>query len=150
MVDELDELYREVILDHYRSPRNVRPLADPDVVEEGNNPLCGDEVVVQLKLKDGRIDDVSVRGRGCSISRASGSIMSEAVKGKTPDDALALSQRFRELMRGSGDDASGLGDAGALQGVRKFPIRVKCALLAWTALEQGLEARVVKAQAGRG
>lgn len=150
MVEELDELYKEVILDHYRSPRNARPLANPDVTEEGTNPLCGDEVVLQLKLRGGRIEDVSFQGRGCSISRASGSMMSEAIKGRTLEEALALSQRLKDMMHGAGSDTADLGDLEALQGVRKFPVRVKCALLGWITLEQGLAARAPVKQAPQG
>lgn len=142
--DELDDLYREVILDHYRRPRNQQRLEDAQVQAEGNNPFCGDEIALQVKLNgQGAIQDIGFQGRGCSISQASVSMLTEALKGKTLEEAEALSQTFRRMMRGEElDDADleALGDLEALRGVRKFPVRIKCALLAWTTLEEGMEA----------
>ena len=139
--DDIDELYRKAILDHYRSPRNMVELDEPDIEYDEFNPICGDQVVLQLKLNDGRIEDVGFHGQGCSISRASASMMTDSLKEKTPEEAEQLSDTFRRLMRGhapSEAEHAELGDLEALQGVRKFPVRIKCALLAWTALEVGI------------
>lgn len=136
---ELDELYRDVILDHYRAPRGAKPLAHPDVTEEGYNPLCGDEVVLELAVADGRIADVSVRGRGCSISVASGSLLAEQLRGKSVDEARRIVAAFKALLHGDGEgDDDLLGDLAVLEGVKNFPVRIKCALLPWTTLEQAL------------
>jgi nitrogen fixation NifU-like protein len=143
----LENLYREVILDHYRSPRNREPLTVVDAHAEGVNPLCGDEVVVDMKIEDGRVTGVSVRGQGCSISQSSGSMMSEAIKGLNRDEIADLTDRFRRLLSLENEDIDhehsedhGLGDLEALQGVRKYPVRIKCAYLPWTTLEQALGA----------
>ena len=139
---DLDDLYREVILDHYRSPRNRRSLESVDIETRGFNPFCGDEVVLQLKLDQaGLIDEISQGGHGCSISQASASILSDLVRGKTLEEGEKLSGAFREMMRGeelSNDQLDAMGDLEALQGVRKFPIRIKCALLPWAALDDGV------------
>ena len=139
---ELDDLYREVILDHYRSPRNRQTLESPDIETRGFNPFCGDEVVLQLKLDDaGLIGDISQGGYGCSISLASASILSDLLRGKTLEEGEQLSGAFREMMRGdelSDEQLDAMGDLEALQGVRKFPIRIKCALLPWAALDDGV------------
>ncbi|MCS7207359.1 MAG: SUF system NifU family Fe-S cluster assembly protein [Dehalococcoidia bacterium] len=140
-LDELDDLYREVILDHYRSPRNRTPLPRPDIASEGQNPYCGDEVSVQMALEGERIAQVGIVGRGCSISQASASMMGELLKGKTLADALRLSRRVRDMLHGkalSPQELEELGDLEALRGVSKFPVRIKCALLAWTTLEEGI------------
>ncbi len=139
----LDDLYKETILDHYQHPRNRGQLEDPDVATRGHNPLCGDEVLLSLKLSDNVVRDIAFSGRGCSISQASASMMTEGVKGHGLDDARTLMAGFREMMTGSGA-TDGLGeneDMEALQGVKKFPVRVKCALLPWTALEEAIETR---------
>ena len=137
---ELDELYRELILDHYRSPRNRAPLDSPTVVAEGYNPLCGDEIELRLNVEGEVISDVSLTGRGCSISQASGSMLTEAIKGKTVPQARALIKLFTRMMTDPDfvpeDD---VGDLEALQGVAKYPVRVKCATLAWHALQDGLD-----------
>ena len=138
---ELDELYREVILDHYHSPRHRGSLPTPTISREGLNPLCGDEVTVDLRVEDGRIVDVAYRGSGCSISQSAASMMTEAVNGKSVEQAQALSDDFTAMMKGSQEvDPEALGDLEALSGVRKFPVRVKCATLAWHTLEEALEA----------
>jgi nitrogen fixation protein NifU and related proteins len=134
----LDDLYREVILDHYSHPRNKGELPDPDIKVEGANPLCGDELSIFVKLDGDRVADVRFVGRGCSISQASASMMTEQIKGKTLDEARALAARFKGMMRGDAVDEDELGELAALQGVRKFPVRVKCATLSWVALEQGI------------
>ncbi len=139
---ELDDLYGEIILDHYRRPRNAQRLFSPAITATGINPFCGDESYVQLALNDqGRVELVGVQGRGCSISQASGSLMSDLLKGKTVEELEQLTELFRQLMQGkrlSPEEQEHLGDADVLKGVRMFPVRVKCALLAWMALRDGL------------
>ena len=143
----LEELYREVILDHYRSPRNRGELDAATTSADGNNPLCGDEIHLELRIDDGVVVDVGAVGQGCSISQSSASMMTEAIKGKDLEDVRALTARFKGMMDiDSGVDpeldperpGSVLGDLEALQGVRKFPVRIKCANLAWTTLEEAL------------
>jgi nitrogen fixation NifU-like protein len=137
---ELDELYRELILDHYRNPRNRAPLESPAVVAEGYNPLCGDEVELRLNIDGDVISDVSFTGRGCSISQASGSMLTEAIKGKTVAQARALAALFTRMMTDPEFvPEEDVGDLEALQGVAKYPVRVKCATLAWHALQDGLD-----------
>ncbi len=150
---DLEDLYREIILDHYRSPRNRGELASPPAVRvEGFNPLCGDEVVVYLDVADGVVQDLKIAGQGCSISQSSASMMSAAVKGHTVAEAHQLIRAFKAMMSiheheiaGSGDTGDAeppevsLGDLAALRGVVKFPVRIKCATLAWNTLGQGLE-----------
>ncbi len=139
---EFDELYRELILDHYRSPRHSEPLADADIVAEGYNPLCGDEVELRMNFENGSVSDLSFGGRGCSISRASGSMMTDLVIGKSVKDVRSLSEQFNKMMTDPDDDVpEELGDLEALQGVAKFAVRVKCATLAWHTLEDGLKQR---------
>ena len=141
-MSDLDDLYREILLDHYRSPRNRGPLDGANARAEGSNPLCGDELALELRLDgEGRIDGVAFTGSGCSISQASSSLMTEYVKGRTAGEAIAGAESFRALMTGDGAAAAGLGDIEALAGVRKFPVRVKCAALAWKTLELALERR---------
>lgn len=136
----LDELYKEVILDHYKAPRNKRGLDDPSCAAKGNNPLCGDEVTVALRLDDGVLAEAAFEGQGCSISQASASMMTEAVSGKTSDEAQALAKEFRAMMAGESDpEEDRLGDLVALKGVVKYPVRVKCAVLAWDTLQEALE-----------
>ena len=140
--DEIDELYRRAILDHYRNSRNKVKIEEPDIEYDEFNPICGDQVVLQLKLNDGQIGEASFHGQGCSISQASASMMTDSLKGKTLEEAEQFVEIFRQMMRGrtpSERELAELGDLKALQGVRKFPVRIKCALLAWTALEEGIE-----------
>ena len=134
----LDELYQEVILDHYRKPRNFGSLAGADRKAEGHNPLCGDRVEVQLKMKGDAIDDVRFTGKGCAISTASASMMTEAVRGKRRAEAESLFDRFHALVTGGGNGVD-LGKLAAFGGVSEFPIRVKCASLAWHTLKAALE-----------
>ena len=139
---EFDELYRELILDHYRNPRHREPIAQPDVVAEGYNPLCGDEVELRLAFDNGRVRDLSFHGRGCSISQASGSMLTDAVIGKPVDEVRRLIEMFSAMVTDPQTAApEELGDLEALQGVAKFPVRVKCATLAWHTLEGGLKQR---------
>ena len=152
----LEDLYREIILDHYRAPRNRGELPTPPAHKaEGFNPLCGDEVVLYLVVDGDTVTDLKISGQGCSISQASTSMMSAAVKGQPVGDARQLIRAFKSLMSiheskldgevdGAGEAASALegvelGDLEALQGVVKFPVRIKCATLAWNTLEQGLD-----------
>jgi nitrogen fixation NifU-like protein len=158
----LEDLYREIILDHYRSPRNRGELASPPAVRvEGFNPLCGDEVVVTIDVHDGIVSDIKIGGTGCSISQSSASLMSAAVKGKSVAEARNLINTFKGMMsiheatlpgaeggEGAVENAGGeaepidtdaLGELAALQGVVKFPVRIKCATLSWNTLAQGLD-----------
>jgi nitrogen fixation NifU-like protein len=135
----LDDLYREIILDHYKQPRNRGELEPHTVRVEGNNPLCGDEIQLDVVLADGDLQDVAFQGRGCSISQASASMMTEAVKAKPVQDVQELIETFKGMMHGQPVDTEELGDLEALAGVQKFPVRIKCALLAWTTLEQALQ-----------
>ena len=156
----LEDLYREIILDHYRSPRNRGELESPPAVRvEGFNPLCGDEIVVTIDVEDGVLADIKIAGTGCSISQSSASLMSAAVKGKSIDEVRELIGTFKQMMSihestlpsdGAGGGASdatepeaididALGELAALQGVVKFPVRIKCATLSWNTLTQGLD-----------
>jgi len=134
----LEDLYREIILDHYRTPRNKRRGVEGAVEVKHDNPLCGDELLLAVDVNDGEVADVAFDGRGCSISQASASMMTEAVRGKTVKDALGLAETVRLMMHGE-SPSEDLGDLMALEGVAKFPVRVKCALLAWMALRDALE-----------
>ena len=139
---ELDELYRDLILDHSRRPRNRRTLDEPKLVGEGYNPLCGDEVEVEVRLDGDVISDIGFGGRGCSISQASVSMMTEAVRGKSLEDARLLIADFLRMMTEPGFTPSDrLGDLEAFLGVAKYPVRVKCATLAWHALRELLARR---------
>lgn len=161
----LEDLYREIILDHYRNPRNRGELDVPPAHKaEGFNPLCGDEIVVYLDVDaDGKVDDIRIGGQGCSISQSSASMMSAAVKGKTLSEVNDLTKAFKAMMSihestlegadSNGDSATGeiddvpdvkLGDLEALRGVVKFPVRIKCATLAWNTLTQGLDEAVAE------
>ncbi len=136
----LDELYRELILDHYKSPRHRGTLPSPDVTAEGYNPVCGDEVEMQLDFDGDRLTDLAINGRGCSISQASGSMMSELVAGKSIGEIRRLSDEFKQMLTDDGAPVpKDLGDLEALQGVAKFAVRVKCATLAWHTLEDGIQ-----------
>jgi nitrogen fixation NifU-like protein len=156
----LEDLYREIILDHYRNPRNRGELpVPPGTRVEGFNPLCGDEIVVYLDLDGDTVRDVRINGQGCSISQSSASMMSSAIKGRTLDEVRALSRAFKAMMSihektidESNDGSDGaklveeveevkLGDLEALRGVVKFPVRIKCATLSWNTLLQGLDDR---------
>ena len=150
---DLEELYREIILDHYRSPRNRGELASPPALRaEGFNPLCGDEIVVTLDVNGGIVDDIKIAGQGCSISQSSASMMSAAVKGKNISEVRKTIATFKTLMsvheaqleesdtpEPEPIDLNALGDLAALQGVVKFPVRIKCATLSWNTLAQTLD-----------
>lgn len=133
---QLDDLYRQVIMDHYQHPRNQGKLEGDALSVDMKNPTCGDEITLQLQIEDGIVKDVRFKGVGCSISMASASMMTEAIKGKTVEEALSLSEEFRKMMKGETVEDEELGDLEALAGVSKFPARIKCATLAWHALER--------------
>jgi nitrogen fixation NifU-like protein len=136
----LSELYQNVILEHNRSPRNYRAMQDANRMAEGNNPLCGDQLTVWLKVEDGVIRDASFQGSGCAISRASASLMTGAVKGKTSAEATELFEKFHRLVTGRLDPAESetLGKLAVFSGVSEYPIRVKCASLAWHTMREAL------------
>ena len=141
---ELDDLYQDIILDHYRSPRHQGLLDDPDLRGEGFNPFCGDQVVLTLGLDDaGRIAEVGFEGQGCSISQASASMLTGQIEGKTLEEAEGLVRTFKGVMQGgefTPEQQDDLGDVVALEGVKRFPIRIKCALLGWTTLQDAIAA----------
>ena len=137
---QLDDLYRDLILDHYRSPRNRGEMSDATVAAEGLNPSCGDEIRVALKLDDGRVASVRFTGTGCSISQSSASMMTEQSDTRSLGELKQLSAAVQEMLTNEDFDIDSvdLGDLEALQGVAKFPVRIKCALLAWKVLDQAL------------
>jgi len=141
-MSELDDLYQEIILDHNRRPRNFGPLPNPTHKADGHNPLCGDEVTVFIQLDGDRIADIKFDGQGCAISKASASLMTTHLKGKTLDEVRAIEEKVKALLTGP-DDAppalDELGDMAALAGVRKFAVRVKCATLPWHTLDAALK-----------
>ena len=146
-MSDIEELYRQVILDHYRNPRRRGKLTGPHVHAEGLNPSCGDEFFLDLLIEDGVVTDMAIDGQGCSISQASGSMMTDAILGKSVEDVRTVTSQFK-LMMGidEGEDpldherpGAVLGDLEALQGVRKFPVRIKCADLPWTTLSEALD-----------
>ncbi|HZH59612.1 MAG TPA: SUF system NifU family Fe-S cluster assembly protein [Metabacillus sp.] len=135
----LDTLYRQVIMDHYKNPRN-KGILDNSLTVDMNNPTCGDRIRLTLDLEDDMVKDAKFEGEGCSISMSSASMMTQAIKGKKLDEALKLSEIFSNMMLGKEyDDDIDLGDIEALQGVAKFPARIKCATLAWKAMEKGVK-----------
>lgn len=141
-LSNLDQLYRQVIMDHYKNPRNRGELDENGTLKmDMNNPTCGDTIQLQMQVKDGRIVDAKFLGEGCSISLSSADIMAQIVKGKTTDEAMQLSGIFSEMMLGEDydDETFDLEDAEALQGVSKFPARIKCATLSWKAMEKILK-----------
>lgn len=141
-MSELDDLYQEVILDHNRSPRNFGKLKEANRTAEGYNPLCGDQITVYVKLEDGVIREISFQGAGCAISKASASMMTSSVKGKTETEALSLFDEVHQMLTegiGSGDDRQKPGKLAVLSGVCKFPARVKCASLSWHTLHAALK-----------
>lgn len=138
MADPFDDLYRELILDHYRKPRNRGELPDAPVRVEGVNPVCGDEIHLDLVVEGGNLDDISFWGEGCSISQSSASMLTERLKGKPVDEAKRVMGKVRAMLIDGALPDSDLGDLEALEGVAKLPVRVKCALLCWNVLDQGL------------
>ena len=138
--NNLDQLYRSVIMDHYKNPRNKGTLDENTVTIDMNNPTCGDRIHLTLKLNDGIVEDAKFDGEGCSISMSSASMMTQIVKGKKLEEALELAEIFSKMMLGQDfdDEKYDLGDVESLQGVAKFPARIKCATLAWKAMEKGV------------
>ena len=139
MMEQLDELYREVILEHFRNSTHHGALPQADIHSAGSNPLCGDEVTFHLQLEDGSIAKVRFEGKGCAISQATSSMLASALEGKTVAEARQIIETMKALMQGTAvPETLDLGDLEALAGVRKFPVRVKCAALSWNVVEQGL------------
>lgn len=140
--NNLDTLYRQVIMDHYKNPRNKGSLEDGSLTVDMNNPTCGDRIHLTMKVEDGKVTDAKFDGEGCSISMASASMMTQTVVGHDVDTALKLAQIFSDMIQGKdfdADESLDLGDIEALRGVSKFPARIKCATLAWKAMEKGLK-----------
>ncbi|SFJ41305.1 nitrogen fixation protein NifU [Halobacillus dabanensis] len=139
--NNLDTLYRQVIMDHYKNPRNRGSIEGNPMTVDMNNPTCGDRIQLQLLIEDGHVKEAKFDGEGCSISLSSASMMTQAIKGKPVDEALKMSELFSEIMQGKDVDEGDidLGDIEALQGVSKFPARIKCATLAWKAMEKGVD-----------
>jgi nitrogen fixation NifU-like protein len=152
-MSDLRELYQEVILDHNKRPRNYRTLESPTRVAKGHNPLCGDRLTLYVNLEGNRIADLAFEGSGCAISKASASLMTEAVKGKTVAEAEALFERFHDLVTSPPDEpatTNGLGKLAVFAGVREYPARVMCASLAWHTMKNAVEDRseVAKTEEG--
>jgi nitrogen fixation NifU-like protein len=143
MSDELIELYQQVILDHSRKPRNFHVLAGANRSAEGHNPLCGDRFTVFLKVENGVIQDISFQGSGCAISKASASMMTDQLKGKTVAEAERTFAQYQQMVTTGPVDEEGMGKLAAFSGVRHFPMRVKCAILPWHALMAGLKGQAV-------
>jgi len=145
----LEDLYREIILDHYRTPRNRGELEPPAIKVDGHNPLCGDEITIYLSVdgegEDAVVADIKIGGQGCSISQSSASMMTSAIMGKPVTEVAAVMRRFKSMMGvegielEDGDDALDLGELEALQGVVKFPVRIKCAVLSWNTLANAID-----------
>ncbi|GAB2544292.1 Fe-S cluster assembly sulfur transfer protein SufU [Gracilibacillus alcaliphilus] len=140
--DNLDTLYRQVIMNHYKNPRNRGTLTEESVTIDMNNPTCGDRIELHLQIENGIVKDAKFEGEGCSISMSSASMMTQAIKGKKKDEAIYMSSIFSKMMLGEDveDVEIDLGDIEALQGVSKFPARIKCATLAWKAMEKAVAA----------
>jgi nitrogen fixation NifU-like protein len=142
MTDNLDDLYRDILMEHYRFPRGHKKLSHPDIINEGQNPTCGDDIEIALELDGDRVKDVYVSCMGCAISVASGSMLAEITRGKTLKEVRKIALAIKEMLKGNEiPENLELGDIEALKGVKKFPVRVKCALLSWTTLVDALEAR---------
>lgn len=144
-MSELSDLYQEVILDHNKRPHNFHAMEDADCRAEGYNPLCGDQLTLYLKLDQDRIQDISFQGKGCAISKAAASVMTDAVRGRTKTEAATLFDRYRELITGAAGKSVNVEELGKLavfSGVCEFPTRVKCAILAWHTLRSALEGKI--------
>ena len=135
---QFDELYRDVILDHYRMPRNNKVLESADADLTQFNPVCGDEVRLTARIRDGAVEEIAFVGQGCSISQSSASMMTEAIRGRSVNDAASLARNFRAMILGEDVDEKTMGDLLALQGASRYPTRVKCAVLAWDTLQKAL------------
>lgn len=140
MSSNLDDMYREIILDHYRSPRGKKQVDKIDISSDGQNPSCGDELSLQVEIDDDAVKDVHVSCRGCAISVASASMLAETIKGKSFEEVKTLAEAVKKMLKGEPTELpEDLGDIEALKGVRQFPVRIKCALLAWVTLVEGLK-----------
>lgn len=139
-MDDLDQLYQDIIIDHYKHPRNHAALRDDEVLADEENPMCGDQVRLTARVENGHITDIRYDGKGCAISQASASMMTETLKGRTVEEAGAMIGRFVQAMRGEKEfDSETPEDLLALRGVRKFPLRVKCATMSWHGMEKVLK-----------
>ncbi|HEY6199326.1 MAG TPA: SUF system NifU family Fe-S cluster assembly protein [Candidatus Binatia bacterium] len=138
-MSDLRDLYQETILDHNKRPRNFKKLEDANRSADGYNPLCGDKVKIYVRVEDGRVQDLSFEGSGCAISKASASVMTESLKGKSVQEVESIFKRFRDLVMGKAGEADDLGKLVVFSGVCEFPTRVKCATLAWHALQAALQ-----------
>ncbi len=138
-MSQFDDLYREIILDHYKEPRNKGHIEEPDIAARGHNPLCGDEVDITMSVDDGRVADIRFDGVGCAISQASASMLTELIEGKSLSEVERIAGLFKEMMLEDGDSVEELGDLEALQGVKKYPVRIKCAILSWNTMLEGME-----------
>jgi len=140
MTEPLDDLYRDIIMDHYRYPRGRKKLEQPDVKNEGQNPVCGDQIAVSLRVENGHVEDVAVECMGCAISVASGSMLADSIKGKPVSEVKRYAEAIKAILKGE-EPPPGLeiGDLEALAGVRNFPVRIKCALLSWTTLIDAID-----------
>ena len=145
MASDLSDLYQEILLEHNRRPRNFRTLDDPTHQADGFNPLCGDQISLQLKVGDGKVDDVGFQGHGCAISRASASLLTQAVKGATSNEAMAMFDEFHKMLTEPDAelDIDLLGDLEMLSGVIAYPTRIKCAILAWHTLKAAMDGEAV-------
>jgi nitrogen fixation NifU-like protein len=142
MADQLSDLYRDILMEHYRFPRGKKDLPRADISNEGHNPTCGDDIEIKVSLDGDKVKDVSVNCAGCAISVASGSMLAEIIEGKSIDEVKKIARVVKALLKGEAiEEEIELGDLEALRGVRKFPVRIKCALLSWTTLIDALEAR---------
>ncbi len=142
MSGKLDDMYRDIIMEHYRFPRGSKKIQHVDLVNEGKNPACGDEIEIKVEMKDNKVENVMVHCAGCAISVASGSMLAEIVKGKSLSEVKKIAGIVRALLKGEEiDENIDLGDLEALKGVKQFPVRIKCALLSWTTLVDAIDAR---------
>ncbi len=140
MSEPLDDMYRDIIMDHYRSPRGKQPVKSADIKSDGSNPACGDELEMQVEMHDGTLKQIHVDCKGCAISVASGSMLAEIVEGRPLEEARRIAELVRRMLKGEEVELpDDLGDLDALKGVRQFPVRIKCALLSWVTLINGLE-----------
>ncbi len=140
MSEPLDDMYRDIILDHYRSPRGRKPLKKVDVTSDGSNPSCGDEVFMEVELDNGTVKDIHIDCHGCAISVASASMLAEIVKGKSIAQTKIIAETVKRMLKGENTEIpDDIGDLDALKGVRNFPVRIKCALLAWVTLLEGIK-----------
>lgn len=149
MSDIFDDLYKELILDHYRRPRNHGELPAAAIHVEGVNPVCGDEIHLDLDFHDGVVKEISFWGQGCSISQSSASMLTESIKGQDVEGARDTTRKVRAMLMDGAEPTDDLGDLAALEGVAKLPVRVKCALLGWNVLEQGLQQAATASSGGQ-